>query len=273
MIRRFLYWLTSKLRVRVINGDHGEPYLERYYLFGLFGVNVYIHRFVASDPDRGLHDHPWSWSASLVLVGGYREIRQQGDRYLRPGRINVIRGTDFHRVILKSGREAWTLFVHGRRTKGWGFLREGEYWPFSVNERDNRFAKWWKTAPRGRELRLDLALDEIVRTCGTWADATFAPDGGYRGQSIVAHLAKEVIELAENTRDMEELADCMILLFHLAHQNGGNLQAAIARKFAIIQRRKWGKPDAAGVIEHVRSKTERSVCTCSDPLCPDRMKP
>ena len=95
-------------------------------------------------------------------------------------------------------------------------------------------------------------MNEIVRKAGTWADATFAPDGGYRGPGIVAHLKKEVVELAENPRDMEELADCMLLLFHLAHQNGGNLQSAIARKFAINQRRKWGKPDANGVVEHVR---------------------
>ncbi len=252
MIRRFLYWLTSKLRMRVINGDHGEPYLERYYLCGLFGVRAYIHRFVASDPDRGQHDHPWGWSMSLVLVGGYREVRSGAMRRLWPGEINFIRGKDFHRVLLDDGEEAWTLFIHGPRVKGWGFLRDGVYRPVTASKDDNPCQAWWKTAPRGRELRLDLALEDIVRTCGTWADATFAPDGGYRGQSIVAHLAKEVIELAENTRDMEELADCMILLFHLAHQNGGNLQAAIARKFAIIQRRKWGKPDADGVVEHVR---------------------
>lgn len=252
MMKRFLYWLTSKLPARAISGDRGEPYLERYYLFGLFRVRAYIHRFVASDPDRGLHDHPWGWSVSLLLVGEYREIRHGMMRRLLPGFFNLIRGKDFHRILLDPDEEVWTLFIHGPRVKGWGFLRDGKYRPFAVHKDDYPSRSWWRTAPRGRELRLDLKLDEIVRTCGAWADATFAQDGGYRGPGIIAHLAKEVIELAENPRDMEELADCMLLLFHLAHQNGGDLQTAIARKFAINQRRKWGNPDSNGVVEHIR---------------------
>lgn len=253
-MKRFLYWLTGKLPAKFIFGDDGEPYLERYFLFYFLGVKAYIHRFVASDPDRGLHDHPWGRSLSLVLVGRYREIRLNATRWLRPGRINFIRGTDFHRVILKLGEEAWTLFIHGKRAKGWGFLRNGRYIPVARDKTHEPSGQWWIKAPSGRDLRLDGGLNDSVRTCGAWANATFAADGGYRGPGIVAHLAKEVAELAENPRDMEELADCMLLLFHLAHQNGGNLQAAIARKLEINKRRKWGKPDAQGVVEHVREQ-------------------
>ncbi|MBI3545973.1 MAG: DUF550 domain-containing protein [Gammaproteobacteria bacterium] len=257
MIRNFLLWLTNRLPARAINGDNGEPYLERYFLCRFLGLQAYIHRFVASDPDRGLHDHPWDWSVSLVLAGGYREIRSADfARSLRPGRLNIIRGTDFHRIVLTPGSEAWTLFIHGPRTKGWGFWREGNYLPHATGKDDYPNRAWWKDAPDGHELRaahLSHTLNDIVRQFGTWANMTFAPDGGYRGPSIVAHLSKEVIELSDNPRDMEELADCMLLLFHLAHQNGGNLQAAIARKFEINKRRKWGKPDARGVVEHVRN--------------------
>lgn len=255
MFRRFLYWLTDRLPARAIDGHNGELYLERYFLFRFLGVTAYLHHFVASDPDRGLHDHPWGWSASLVLAGGYREIRREGSRFLRPGRINVIRGHDFHRVILPGGIDAWTLFIHGKRTKGWGFLREGKYHPFTTGENDNPAHGWWKLMPNGRTLRalrLPRDLDDMVSRLGSWADDTFAPDGGYRGPGIVAHLAKEVIELAEDPRDMEELADCVLLLCHLAHQNGGNLHTAIARKFEINKRRTWGQPDANGVVEHVR---------------------
>lgn len=254
-MKRFLYWLTGKLPARAISGDRGEPYLERYFLFRLLGLQVYIHRFVASDPDRGLHDHPWGWSLSLLLVGEYREIRDGMVRRLMPGFFNLIRGKDFHRILLDDGKESWTLFIHGPRVKGWGFLRDGKYRPFAVHKDDYPSRSWWKTAPRGRELRLEGGLNEVARICGAWANATFAPDGGYRGQSIVAHLAKEVIELAENPHDMVELADCALLLFHLAHQNDGNLQAAIAQKLEINKRRKWDKPDANGVVEHVRVET------------------
>ena len=75
---KFLYWLTARLPCRIINGPNGEPYLERYFLFSLFslfGWTAYIHRFVDNDPNRGLHDHPWAWSCSLVLAGGYHELR------------------------------------------------------------------------------------------------------------------------------------------------------------------------------------------------------
>jgi len=153
MWRKFLYWLTGFLPVRVINGDHNEPYLERYYLFGFGGCAVFIHRFIASDPDRGVHDHPWGVSASIVLSGGYREIRPNGTRMLRAPALNIILGDDFHRLLLDPGTEAWTLFFHGRRMKGWGFQRDGKYFPYARDESDHRTCAWWRDAPRGRTIR------------------------------------------------------------------------------------------------------------------------
>lgn len=153
IFHRLLLWITARLPAREIRGEHGDPYLERYYVFSLRGWNVYIHRFLASDPDRGLHDHPWENSISLVLSGGYRELRTYSYRILRPGYLNRIRGHDFHRILLDPGREAWTLFLHGPRTKGWGFQRNGEYTPFAEHKDDYPAARWWETAPRGRYLR------------------------------------------------------------------------------------------------------------------------
>ncbi len=152
-MRRLLLWLTGHLPAREIRGEHGEPYLERYSLCGAFGWRAYLHRFRASDPDRGLHDHPWGWSMSLILAGSYREVREGAVRRLFPGQVNIIRGHDFHRILLDEGEEAWTLFVHGPRVKGWGFLRNGEYRPFAKTKDDYPSHRWWKTAPRGRDLR------------------------------------------------------------------------------------------------------------------------
>lgn len=156
MLRRLLYWITDRLPARVINGDDGSPYLERYYVGALFGLRAYIHRFVASDPDRGIHSHPWQRSLSFVLVGGYKEIRINGERRLRPGQINYIRGDDFHRVILEKNTEAWTLFIHGKRVKGWGFLRNGAYTPAAVTKDDNKFHNWHLTAQSGRVVRASI---------------------------------------------------------------------------------------------------------------------
>ena len=160
MIERLLLSITAGLPCRLIDGEHGEPYLERYYLFGAFGWHAYLHRFVDSDPDRGLHDHPWGRAASLVLTGGYDEIRSIGGgparthtRTLRPWRLNQLRGSDFHRVVLRDGQPAWTLFLHGPRVKGWGFVQNGTYRAMARNGGEFRHRDWWKAAPLGAETR------------------------------------------------------------------------------------------------------------------------
>ncbi len=160
MIEPFLYRITARLPCRFIDGEQGEPYLERYYLFGAFGWHVYLHRFVDSDPDRGLHDHPWSRAVSLVLSGGYDEMRPVAgnlgpaeSRFIRPWRFNFLRGEDFHRVILRGKQPAWTLFSHGPRVKGWGFLQDGELRVMAQDACEFRHRDWWKSAPAGREMR------------------------------------------------------------------------------------------------------------------------
>lgn len=156
MWRNFLYWLTGFLPVRIINGPSQEPYLERYFLIGVGGRAVFLHRFVASDPeDRGLHSHPWNRSYSVLLSGGYNEIRSERTRRFDAPALNIIRGDDFHRIVLAPGTEAWSLFVHGRRVKGWGFLKGNEYSPHSSGARDHDTAYWWRTAKRGRALRAE----------------------------------------------------------------------------------------------------------------------
>jgi len=155
-----LFRITGRLPCRFIDGEQGEPYLERYYLFGAFGWHAYLHRFVDSDPDRGLHDHPWSRAVSLVLTGGYDELRSaHGEprraeaRFVAPWRLNFLRGEDFHRVVLRDGRPAWTLFIHGPRVKGWGFIQNGELRTMAKDASEFRHRDWWKRALSGREMR------------------------------------------------------------------------------------------------------------------------
>lgn len=173
LIDRLLYRITERLPCRIIDGEQGEPYLERYYLcglgwIGLRGWHAYLHRFVDSDPDRGLHDHPWGRALSLVLTGGYEEIRlaerpapgaraHTVSRAVRPWRLNRLRGEDYHRVVLHEGRCAWTLFVHGPRIKGWGFLSGGEYRAMARDADEFRHRDWWQQAPCGRVLRRSRA--------------------------------------------------------------------------------------------------------------------
>jgi hypothetical protein len=155
-VKRILFLMSGFLRCRVIS-DCGKPYLERYYLFSVFGVRAYLHRFVASDPDRGQHDHPWPWATSFVLAGWYYEMRRRETRIVRW--LNFITGDTFHRVILPSALdEVWTLFVHrAKDAKEWGFMRDlgdmGQlYTPHSFPGASTH-GKWWKSSPTGNQLR------------------------------------------------------------------------------------------------------------------------
>jgi hypothetical protein len=150
MMRQFLEWLTTKMNnPRVIYDMMGEsPYLSRYYILGRprmadgsdpfdrFGnphpetiwptssLGLYLHRFHRGDSDRELHNHPWRWALSLILVGGYNEERRIGNavvkREVKPGSLNFIGADDFHRVDMRDG-DAWSLFFVGPKSSSWGF--------------------------------------------------------------------------------------------------------------------------------------------------------
>ena len=154
MIRTLLYRLTNRLPARTISDD-GTPYLERYYVGTLFGVRFYLHQFVDSDPDRGLHDHPWPWAFSFILAGSYLEETRSGTRRVRW--FNTLVGDSFHRVILPDpAKPVWTLFGHrAKRVKPWGFMRVSkapDVFVF-VQHTPSTDEHWWRTAPSGRHLR------------------------------------------------------------------------------------------------------------------------
>lgn len=149
-MRALLHALARRLsEPRVIfDREGGTPYLSRWYLIGVrrgndaalrgqfvdeqanaslmarLPFNLFLHRFHRSDDDGALHNHPWAWSLSLMLAGGYSEERRDGDsvvrRVVRPWSFNFIRGTDYHRVDLLEP-DAWSLFLVGPKVSSWYF--------------------------------------------------------------------------------------------------------------------------------------------------------
>lgn len=124
-------------RTRLIQTD-GADYLLRFYIKhnGMF-PGLYLHKFFRGDVDRDLHNHPWKWSMSFILTGGYVEERDAivgiEVRDIRPGHFNFLSGEDFHRVHLTDpANGAWTLFCSGPEVQGWGFRDRdtGEYIPW-----------------------------------------------------------------------------------------------------------------------------------------------
>ena len=110
-----------------------EPYLERYYVFlkdrTHFPFNVFLHKFLKGDPDD-VHDHPWPY-ATLILKGGYYEYTPNFEygqlvgetkHWRGPGHFRVCGSNSYHRIELKKGVTAWTLFMPGPHKREWGFL-------------------------------------------------------------------------------------------------------------------------------------------------------
>lgn len=137
-IDRLCWWIVKKFphRTRVIE-NYGEKYLLRFYVKhnGIL-PGIYLHRFFQGDQDRELHNHPWLWSFSFILTGGYIEERRQRDgsvtfKTRKPFRFNLMSGNTFHRVgLVNKESGAWTLFCSGAEVKDWGFLMEnGAFMP------------------------------------------------------------------------------------------------------------------------------------------------
>ena len=127
-------------RYRVImDRVDGEPYLERYYVFlrdrGRFPFNIFVHKFLKSDPDD-VHDHPWPF-ATVILKGGYWEWRPQFDaqgkktgeiaKWCGPGSFRTAQATTYHRIELDPDITCWTLFMPGAKQRDWGFLVKNKW--------------------------------------------------------------------------------------------------------------------------------------------------
>jgi NTP pyrophosphatase (non-canonical NTP hydrolase) len=94
------------------------------------------------------------------------------------------------------------------------------------------------------------ALDALQTEIGDWCDKTF-PNSTQK--TILLHFkaeAKELLEATDGETD-QEIADCIMLLLHLAHKRRTSARDAIRDKFEICKKRKWGPPDENGVVRHV----------------------
>lgn len=100
-----------------------EKYLHRGYIFRSKYFGLFLHQVWASDPDHP-HDHPWS-NITLILSGGYHEFNVDGTgKWRRPGSMKFRQAQLFHRIAIGpyAKGNAWTLFVHGKRVRPWGFI-------------------------------------------------------------------------------------------------------------------------------------------------------
>lgn len=107
--------------------DDGTLYLERWGVEWKSLGGVFVHRMSAPDPGVDLHDHPWPFLA-LILRGGYTETRAnvrlpwlKRRRQNRTGSLRLMRLDEAHTIDRLNGRTSWSLVIHGRNLRRWGF--------------------------------------------------------------------------------------------------------------------------------------------------------
>jgi hypothetical protein len=134
------HWLDRLFECRVIPNCDRDTYLFRWYIFKTKRITLFVHKFIRSDEDRCLHDHPWNFLV-IPIWQGYIEHSDyicpcfmcQNHPTMAPHRIAVKRrvwpiigsrfrfGTYRHRVELIEDKPSWSLFFHFSRFRDWGF--------------------------------------------------------------------------------------------------------------------------------------------------------
>jgi hypothetical protein len=115
--------------------DRG-PLLVRYFLIQTRWFAVFLHKLCASDEDRALHDHPWSFVTFLFHRGYWEHCEEQSLDHDTLGwvqtatpvrrwrrRFSILwRPAEWrHRLELKH-QPTWTLVLRLRRRRVWGFF-------------------------------------------------------------------------------------------------------------------------------------------------------
>jgi hypothetical protein len=96
------------------------PLMLRYFLIRSPWFAVYLHRFLRSDNDRHVHDHPWSfWT--LILTRGYFEHLPDRSRHWRPPGSILFRPAEWQHWV-EVPRPCWTFVVRFRKRRDWGFI-------------------------------------------------------------------------------------------------------------------------------------------------------
>lgn len=124
-----------------IIGGATTPYMLRWWVIPRNKIfNIYLHKFLRSDDDRALHDHPWV-NVSYLLEGTYVEHTieaggvQKAVRY-SAGDLKFRRSVAAHRIEIE--QPCWSLFITGPVIREWGFhcVHGWRSWKIFTSERD-----------------------------------------------------------------------------------------------------------------------------------------
>lgn len=139
--RRLLNRLAA---YETMSGNGACPvYLERWTLGEALGCGVYLHHFLGDDWAIDPHDHPRRF-ISIGLKGWYWEdvykhectssdcpvcSRPITTKFVSPW-IRSFPADHLHRVRASECGDCWTLIIVLRKSRPWGFVRDGQWIPF-----------------------------------------------------------------------------------------------------------------------------------------------
>lgn len=129
--------------VKEIRSRNDTLHFQRFRLLALPWFSIFLHRLLASDVDKHLHDHPWDF-VSLILWGSYTELCASSPNWSTPTPRTVKRGdivrhdhSDAHKLTLNS-KSVWSLVFIGSKRYDWGYQTETgwmDHWLYRQRKR------------------------------------------------------------------------------------------------------------------------------------------
>lgn len=107
----------------------------------------------------------------------------------------------------------------------------------------------------GSPSHLGELLTALAQDQSDWSQATFGTDQERGPLGALRHLEKEARETQAAPDDVEEYADCFLLILDAARRAGispRQLVEAAQRKMVINRQRTWPRPVDDQPVEHVR---------------------
>lgn len=102
---------------------------------------------------------------------------------------------------------------------------------------------------------LGADLYDLAEELSAWSQATFGADQERGPLGALRHLEKEAREAQAAPTDLEEYADCLLLVLDASRRAGFNvwkLVRSACAKLQVNKQRTWPKPTSDEPVEHAR---------------------
>jgi len=139
-------WLSNLFLVKEIRSKTGELHFQRWVLFALPFLRIYLHKICLPDYDEHMHDHPWNF-ISIILKGGYLEKFSNGPNYdivsynhNNPGTIVKRNREQVHKIEKLFKISSWSLVLAWGEYQIWGY-RIGSEWVDHILYRLMKYGK------------------------------------------------------------------------------------------------------------------------------------